>query len=203
MLPPEDQTISALTPPPAPADPEPPEEDGAAIGRAGSLLTKEYYGQAQILPSLDSPPALEDDASKSAAPAKADAAKSAGAAKGKPAPAAKGQAEAKTEPTRTAKAQDSQGRTPAPPRGSLALVNETGDPQVGAVYQSALSRLGYTILAGPAGGFSQGPAGQTVIYYRPGAQDRALAVSRDLPGRKTLAEAPPGAAASDVIVVLR
>jgi hypothetical protein len=91
---------------------------------------------------------------------------------------------------------------PAPVRGALALVNETGDPQVGTVYQSALSRLGYTIQAVPAGGFGSGPAGQTVIYYRPGAESRAQAVSRDLPGRKVMSAAPPGAAA-DIVVVLR
>jgi hypothetical protein len=86
-------------------------------------------------------------------------------------------------------------------RGSLALVNQTGDPQVGAVYQSALSRLGYTILPGAAAP-PGGQAGQTVIYYRPGAEGRAQAVSRDLPGRKTLAVAPPGSSA-DIVVVLR
>jgi hypothetical protein len=203
MLPPEDQTISALTPSEAPAGPEQPEEDGAAIGRAGALLTQEYYGQAKILPPLELSPIQE--AAKASAPAteaktEEDAAPVKAQSEAKLQPAA----EPKTAPSKTAKAQDSQARMPDPalPRGSLALVNETGDPQVGAVYQSALSRLGYTVLAAPAGGFSGGPAGQTVIYFRPGAQPRALAVSRDLPGRKALAEAPAGAA-SDIVVVLR
>jgi hypothetical protein len=199
MLPPADQSVSALTAPasstpagstaPALAAPEQVAEDGPAIGRAGSLLTQEYYGQAKVLPPLDLPPAREETAV---------------------APAPK----AKVQPTAQPKAKAPKGgqgrRPPAPaalPRGSRALVNETGDPQVGAVYQSALSRLGYTILPGPAGGFSPGSAGQparseTVIYYRPGTQARARAVSRDLPGRKTMAEAPPGAAA-DIVVVLR
>jgi len=250
MLPPEEQTVSALTPSAAPADvaapadpaaPPPPEQaapDGAAIGRAGSLLTKEFYGQAKILPPLEMPLGQEDDGPP-AAPALPPNAKEGGAS-AQPQPAAKAQpaagsakappppapvallpvassktqaaaapaapqpaAQPKTSPP-AAKAQDSPaGKSASPvPRGSLALVNETGDPQVGAVYQSALSRLGYTVLAGPAGGFRGGPTGQTVIYYRPGAQTRAQAVSRDLPGRKTLAEAPAGTS-SDIVVVLR
>ena len=212
MLPPADQSVSALTDPvqaapaqvqatpvqavpvqAAPATPvasEQPTEEGPAIGRAGALLTQEY-GQAKILPPLDLPPAQKE--------AGASAPTSASVPKDKTPPA---------KPAKPAtKAPKAGQKTPAPAvpalaRGSLALVNETGDPQVGAVYQSALSRLGYTILPGPAGGTSPGPAGHTVIYYRPGAQARAQAVSRDLPGRKTLAEAPPGAAA-DIMVVLR
>ena len=251
MLPPEEQTVSALTPPAvpdesaAPSAPEQPAPDGAAIGRAGSLLTKEYYGQAKILPPLELPlaqedgdppaaPALPPNAKEgtpqpAAGPAKAPAVSPAKAqpaavsaqpqpaaspAKAqpavKPAQTAAGPAQPAAAPAKPAAnpqatppaAKDSRAAVPPLPRGSLALVNETGDPKVGAVYQSALSRLGYTVLAGPAGGFRGGPTGQTVIYYRPGAQDKALAVSRDLPGRKTLAEAPAGTN-NDIVVVLR
>ncbi|MDR2724515.1 MAG: LytR C-terminal domain-containing protein [Candidatus Adiutrix sp.] len=227
MLPPADQSVSALTAPalatpppavqavpaqPAPvpaapaapvqAAPEPPVEEGPAIGRAGALLTQEYHGQAKILPPLDLPPAREGAVAPVAAPAPAPASA--------PAPKPENKVGAKAPaPKAKAPSKGSQGgRAPAPAqppplaRGSLALVNETGDPQVGAVYQSALSRLGYTILSGPGGGFGPGPAGQTVVYYRPGAQARARAVSRDIPGRKTMAEAPHGAAA-DIVVVLR
>ena len=190
MFPPADQSVSALTTP-ALAAPEQAAEDGPAIGRAGSLLTQEYYGQAKVLPPLDLPPAQEEAAVA-------------------PAPKAKAPAQPTAQPKAKAPKGGQGSRPPAPaalPRGSLALVNETGDPQVGAIYQSALSRLGYTVLPGPAGGFSPGSAGQparseTVIYYRPGTQARAQAVSRDLPGRKTMAEAPPGAAA-DIVIVLR
>jgi hypothetical protein len=208
MLPPEDQTISVLSAQAVPAAPEQPEEDGAAISRAGALLTQEYYGQAKILPPLELPPAQKEAApapeakTEDTAPVKPQpTAKTEDKAPAKPQPTAKPQA---APPPKAAKAAGGQTRTPAPPlpRGSLALVNDTGDPQVGAIYQSALSRLGYTILAGPAGGFNSGPAGQTIIYYRPGAKGRAQAVSRDIPGRKTMAEAPPGATA-DVVVVLR
>jgi len=253
MLPPEEQTVSALTPSAAPADPDappPPEQtepDGAAIGRAGSLLTKEFYGQAKILPPLELPLNQEDDgppaapalppnakdgapsaqtqpAAKVPAASPAKAQPAAGPAKAQPPlpapvallPVANPKAQATAAPAApqpaaqpkpappAAKAKESPAGKSASPvaRGSLALVNETGDPQVGAVYQSALSRLGYTVLAGPAGGFRGGPTGQTVIYYRPGAQTRAQAVSRDLPGRKTLAEAPAGTS-SDIVVVLR
>ena len=222
MLPPPDQNVSALTaPPPVLAEPEQLTEDEAAIARAGALLTRENYGQAKILPPLDLPPAREETPAKpeteeqapaqeppaqepaaqtpaaqtKAPPAKAPAAQT-------KAPPAKAPA-AKPKATPAKAGQGKKAPVPAPARGALALVNETGDPQVGALYQSALSRLGYTILSGPAGGFSGGPAGRTVIFYRPGAQARAQAVSRDIPGRKTLAEAPPGAAAADIVVVLR
>jgi hypothetical protein len=81
------------------------------------------------------------------------------------------------------------------------LVNETGNPQVGEIYRSVLSRLGYTVTTQPPGPAAGGPTGRTVIYYRPGGQARAKAVSRSLPGRKTLAEAAGGAA--DIVIVLR
>jgi outer membrane biosynthesis protein TonB len=159
-------------------------------------LTQEYYGQAKILPPLDLPPPPQPPPDPvPTAPVSAPP---------EPAPPEQPAAQPQTTPATPAPAPKAKAK-PAPPalaRGALALVNETGDPQVGAVYQSALSRLGYTILAGPAGGFGSGPAGQTVIYYRPGAQGRAQAVSRDLPGRKALAAAP-AEATTDIVVVLR
>ena|GEM_PF-6941832 len=192
--PPPVQAAPAFTPAPAPppapaAQPEPAGHlEDSAISQAGALLTQEFYGQAKILPPLDLPPApKEAPMAPKAAPQPA--------AKPKASPAAPGQTPPKP------KASGQKAPAPAPIRGALTLVNETGDPQVGAIYQSALSRLGYTILSGPAGGYSPGPAGHTFIYYRPGALARAKAVSRDLPGRKTLAEAP--GASSDLVIVLR
>ena len=208
---------AAQTPAPqAAAQEDPPPGDDWAIGRAGALLTQEAYGQAKILPPLDLPPAqptakpaTEPEIKAPVKPGAKPEAKPAAKPEAKPEakPAAKPEAKpaAKQEAKPAAKPVQGGGTKPGPaaPRGSLALVNQTGDPQVGTVYQSALSRLGYTILPGPAAAPGPGPAGQTVIYYRPGAISQAQAVSRDLPGRKVLAETSSPGAAADIVVVLR
>ncbi|MDR2946913.1 MAG: LytR C-terminal domain-containing protein, partial [Candidatus Adiutrix sp.] len=147
----------------------------------------ESYGNAEILPPLtDAPPA------KAAAPT---AAKPAAAPAKQPA-----KQPAKATPVKTPAPKKARQAAPRAATGTLAIINETGNPRVGDIYRSVLSRLGHQVVS-VAQGAAGGTPGQTVIRYAPGRRAQAQAVARQLPGKKVLTEA--GSGTPDVTIYIR
>lgn len=188
----------------------------------------EYVGAAEILPPLSGrprQPSTETQAKPASVPAKPAPAPKATAlkpeppattlpakatpAKAAPKPAAKS-APSKTSGTGKAKkgASKKTGGTqavPAAPAGlGLIIINETGRNQVGQQYRSVLAQMGYKVVSVGEGQPGRGPAGQTVINYRPGLKAKAQAVARHLPGKKVLVEAKKGQVlASEIMIYIR
>lgn len=194
-------------PPPLTAGQPGPIEDyegSSSILKAGGLLTLEgHYGAAEILPPLTG-----HQPSKTAAPAAESPPKQPEVQARQPEPKATTSTPARSgsgspKKSKTTKAAGSK-QAPAKSRaadGSLTIINETGNPRVGAIYQSVLTRMGHQVVS-VTEGTSGGTPGQTVITYRPGYRAQAQAVSRHLPGQKVLTEAKGGQAA-DVTVNIR
>ena len=183
-------------------------EGSSAILKAGGLLTLEnHYGAAEILPPLTNQPPLKTAvptveppparAEVQTRPAEAPAPAAAQAASGSSRKSKSGKAAGSKRPSSSSQAR-------AAAKGSLMIINETGNPRIGEIYQSVLTRMGHTVVSVAQGTPGGGSAGQTVITYRPGYRAQAQAVSRHLPGRKVLAEARGGQVlASEVMVNIR
>ncbi|MDR1308722.1 MAG: LytR C-terminal domain-containing protein, partial [Deltaproteobacteria bacterium] len=170
--PPAAQTAVALPPPSGEVADQAEPDESLAIARAGALLAEHgmrpKVGSAAI---LDTSPGQD--------------------ATGRP---ARGQPDKKAEGRRTAatgQAAKGQGKAggpspaPARPSLSLALVNETGRPQVGEDYRAVLSQIGYRIVS-VSDRQPSGTAGQTVIAFAAGRQAQARALARRLPGTRQL-----------------
>lgn len=212
---------------PAQATPDKTDEEvgSSAILKAGGLLTvDEQFGAAEILPPLSgrprwpapetqapAKPPVPDPTPKAASakpeppvvsPAvKAAPAKTALRPEAKPAQAkSSGSGQAKKGGSKKAAA-----RAPATPAGvGLMIINETGRDRVGQQYRSVLAQMGYKVVSAGEGRPGRGPAGQTVINYRPGLKAQAQAVARHLPGKKVLSEAKKGQVlASEIMIYIR
>ena len=186
------------------------EYDGSsAILKAGGLLTLEnHYGAAEILPPLTNQPPLKTAAPVVEPPSKQPQAQARPAEpKAAAAPAASGVSKkSKSAKAVGSKRSSSSAKTRAAApaaKGNLMIINSTGNPRIGDIYQSVLTRMGHTVVS-VAQGTPGGATGQTVITYRPGYRAQAQAISRHLPGQKVLTEAKGGQVlASEVMVNIR
>lgn len=202
--------LNAKSSPSPDARPGPVEDyDGSsAILKAGGLLSLEgHYGGAEVLPPLTGQPPLKtppppvNPASKPPEAREPQPAKAAPPAAVAAPAAAKQPGKAKASGSKRA---SSKAATVAAPSGAgLMIINETGNPRVGDIYKSVLSRTGHKVIS-VAEGAPAGTPGQTVINYRPGYRAQAQSVSRHLPGKKVLSEAKSGQVlASEVMVYIR
>ncbi|MDR1545596.1 MAG: LytR C-terminal domain-containing protein [Deltaproteobacteria bacterium] len=176
-----------------------PTANGPAIGRAGSLLTEQSLqpkvGNSGVLTTGETD---ASDASGESATGRRPAEPPKSAAKTVPSTAAK-PSDAKS-PAATS-AGSAKAPASARPNLSLALVNETGRPQVGESYRAVLSAMGYQVVS-----VTQAPAGgapnQTIVAYRPGRQGQASTLARHLPGALKLRQAD-GSLPAEAVVTIR
>ena len=230
MLPPESQSVRTALPEavsntsvPAIAEPQAPaahsaEEDieaGSAILQAGGLLNAEgRFGAAEILPPSEgpSPSAAQPEttpAETAAAAPNTAASKPASAPPLPPSAAPKKPAQPSGGSKTPAKAKKK--ISPAPVKKtaeatkpeSIILINATGNERIGEIYRSVLTKMGYNVTSVGNSPVEKEQSGRTVIQYRPGAREKARAVSRHLPGKKTLVEAGDQVLGAEVMVHLK
>ncbi|MDR1110903.1 MAG: LytR C-terminal domain-containing protein [Deltaproteobacteria bacterium] len=193
--PPAAQTAVALPPPSVevagPAEPG----ESLAIARAGALLAEHgmrpKVGSAAI---LDTSPGQD----ATGRPARGQPGKKAeGRRTAATGQAAKGQGQGSRKASGPSQAQ---APAPARPSLSLALVNETGRPQVGEDYRAVLSQIGYRIVS-VSDRQPSGNAGQTVIAFAAGRQAQARALARRLPGTRQLVASQEPLPADAVVII--
>ncbi len=206
-------------PPAVPPGPAGEEEEPSAILKAGGLLATEgRFGAAEILPPLsgrvdwraDSGPAKAEPAQAApvkTGPARMETPPPAPVVEPVPAQAVPAAPEKAKPASKAAKSAPGQAKPPAPAkaasggRTTLAIVNGTGQGRVGEQYRSVLSQMGYQVVSVSQASAGSGPAGRTVVSYRPGLKAKAQALARHLPGRTVLVETKKGQA-SEIVVQL-
>jgi hypothetical protein len=91
-------------------------------------------------------------------------------------------------------------KAPAKPNMTVALINETGSPQVAEDYRSVLSQMGYRVVS-VQDRPPQGLAKETVISYRGESRGQAQALAQRLPGKRIMQPTSESLPAGAVVIV--